>query len=207
MKRSLSSHQWLKRQQKDFYVKEALRQGWRSRASFKLLELQEKYHFIKEASGIIDLGCAPGGWSQVASQQSGKKGFTLGVDLLPMDPIDYVEFIQGDFTDDHILQSIMTQLAGRKVDIVLSDMAPNMSGIKLVDQAKSIYLAELALEFASNLLCNKGEGVFVVKLFHGVDFDNIIREIRARFSSVKVIKPKSSRAESKEVYAIAQFRK
>jgi 23S rRNA (uridine2552-2'-O)-methyltransferase len=204
MARSKSSGRWLAEHFDDPYVKQAQQQGWRSRAAFKLIELQEKYALIRPGMTVVDLGAAPGGWCQVAGPLVGARGRVIALDILPMAPVPGVEFIHGDFTEDEPLQALVRMLEGNEVDLVLSDMAPNMSGMATVDQAKSMYLAELALEFARAHL--KPGGDLVVKLFQGADFDGFVREVRSLFGKVQVIKPKASRARSNEVYLLARGR-
>lgn len=204
MARSKSSGRWLAEHFDDPYVKQAQQQGLRSRAAFKLLELQEKYTLIRPGMTVIDLGAAPGGWCQVVRPLVGSRGRVVALDILPMTPVPGVEFIHGDFTEDEPLQALERALGGAEVDLVLSDMAPNISGMAPVDQAKSMYLAELALEFARAHL--KPGGNFVVKLFQGADFDGFVREVRSLFGKVQVIKPKASRSRSNEVYLLARDR-
>lgn len=201
MARSKSSGRWLAEHFDDHYVKQAQQRGLRSRAAFKLLELQEKYRLIRPGMTVVDLGAAPGGWSQIARPLVGESGRVIALDLLPMEPLAGVEFIEGDFTEDGPLQALEDVLGQTGVDLVMSDMAPNMSGVAVVDQAKAMYLAELALEFARSQL--KPGGDFVVKLFQGADFDRFLREVRSRFRTVQVVKPKASRPRSKEVYLLA----
>ncbi len=200
--RSKSSKRWLTEHFDDPYVKRAQKLGLRSRSAFKLLELDEKYHLIKPGACIVDLGCAPGGWSQIAMTRAGKAGRVIGVDILSMDPIEGVEFIEGDFTEDEPLALLEAALAGKQADLVLSDMAPNMSGMTATDQAKAIYLAELALEFVRSHL--KPGGDFLVKMFHGQGFDAYVGTIRTLFDKVMVRKPGASRPRSREVYLLAQ---
>ena len=204
MARSKSSGRWLAEHFDDPYVKQAQQQGLRSRAAFKLLELQEKYTLIRPGMTVIDLGAAPGAWSQVARPQVGSAGRVVALDILPMAPVSGVEFIQGDFTEDEPVRALELALGGAAVDLVLSDMAPNISGMATVDQARSMYLAELALEFARAHL--KPGGDLVVKLFQGADFDSFVREVRSLFAKVQVIKPKASRPRSNEVYLLARDR-
>jgi 23S rRNA (uridine2552-2'-O)-methyltransferase len=204
MARSKSSGRWLAEHFDDPYVKQAQQQGLRSRAAFKLLELQEKYKLIRPGMTVVDLGAAPGGWSQVVSPLVGSRGRVIALDILPMPPVPGVEFIHGDFTEDEPLQALERALEGAGVDLVLSDMAPNMSGMATVDQARSMYLAELALEFSRAHL--KPGGDLVVKLFQGADFDGFVREVRSLFGKVQVIKPKASRSRSNEVYLLARDR-
>ncbi|MBI3562210.1 MAG: 23S rRNA methyltransferase [Gammaproteobacteria bacterium] len=202
MSRSKSSQRWLHAHFKDPYVKLAHAAGLRSRAIFKLKEIDHKYNLIKPTGTIIDLGAAPGGWSEYAAQQAGARGTVIALDILPMQTLPGVGFILGDFTQAAVLEQLVAALQGRRVDLVMSDMAPNMSGIKGVDQLKSIYLAELALEFATGVL-NQG-GHYLVKLFHGEGFDTYVKSVRGLFDKVQVIKPEASRAKSSEVYLLAR---
>lgn len=201
MKRSKSSHRWLKEHFDDPYVKMAQQAGYRSRAAFKLLELQEKDRLIQPGMVVVDLGAAPGGWMQVAKNLVGRQGLVVGLDLLAITPIPETEFIQGDFTSQAVYDDLSSRLAGRPVNIVLSDLAPNMSGLKAVDQPKSIYLVELALDFAKQHL--KSGGTFVAKVFQGEGFDAVMQDCREHFASVKTRKPKASRGRSPEVYLLA----
>ena len=204
MARSKSSKRWLSEHFDDHYVKLAQQQGLRSRSAFKLLELQEKYQLLKPGMVVVDLGAAPGGWCQVVKPLIGDTGCLIALDILEIDPIDGVQIIQGDFTEEEPLRLLEESLGGRKVDLVLSDMAPNMSGMATIDQAKAMYLAELALEFVREHL--KPGGNYVVKLFQGTDFDGYVREVRSMFGKVQVRKPKASRPRSKEVYLLARDR-
>jgi 23S rRNA (uridine2552-2'-O)-methyltransferase len=204
MARSKSSNRWLSEHFDDHYVKMAQQQGLRSRSAFKLLELQEKYQLIKPGMIVVDLGAAPGGWCQVVRSLVGDSGKLLALDILEMEPIHGVEFIHGDFTEDESLQALEAALGGRAVDLVLSDMAPNMSGMATIDQPKAMYLAELALEFVKHHL--KPGGDYVVKLFQGTDFDVYVRQVRSLFKKVQVRKPKASRPRSREVYLLARDR-
>ena len=204
MARSKSSNRWLSEHFDDHYVKMAQQQGLRSRSAFKLLELQDKYQLIKPGMIVVDLGAAPGGWSQVVRPLVKDSGKVLALDILEMEPIHGVEIIQGDFTEDEALQALEAALGGRAVDLVLSDMAPNMSGMATIDQSKAMYLAELALEFVKAYL--KPRGDYVVKLFQGTDFDVYVREVRSLFKKVQVRKPKASRPRSREVYLLARDR-
>jgi 23S rRNA (uridine2552-2'-O)-methyltransferase len=188
----------------DHYVKMAQQKGLRSRSAFKLLELQEKYALIKPGMVVVDLGAAPGGWCQVVLPLVGKSGQVVALDILEMEPIGGVDFVLGDFTEEESLQALEGALGSRSVDLVLSDMAPNMSGMSTIDQAKAMYLAELALEFVRSRL--KPGGDFVVKLFQGTDFDSYVREVRSLFNKVQVRKPKASRPRSREVYLLARDR-
>jgi len=205
MKRSKSSQNWLKRHFDDPYVKQAQKAGYRSRAVFKLLEIQEKRRIIKPGQVIVDLGAAPGGWSQVAVPMVGRKGAVIALDILPMDPIEGVDFIQGDFSEQDVHDQLMTTINGRSVDLVMSDMAPNISGLKAVDQPRAMYLAELALDFARDVL--KPGGDFLVKVFQGEGFDEFLKQVRAAFQKVVIRKPQASRPKSREVYLLAQGKK
>ncbi|MBB72770.1 MAG: 23S rRNA (uridine(2552)-2'-O)-methyltransferase RlmE [Legionellales bacterium] len=199
-KRSKSSHRWLREHFKDEFVQRAQKQGYRSRAVYKLLEIQEKDHLIGPAMTVVDLGAAPGGWSQLAREWVGPKGTIIGLDLLEIEPLAGVEFIQGDFTDDDVLTALNQLVGERNVDVVMSDMAPNTSGLTAVDQPRSMYLAELAMEFARQMLLPKGK--FIVKLFQGEGFDEYVRAARATFTKVVIRKPKASRPRSREVYLV-----
>ena len=201
MKRSKSSRAWLDEHASDIYVKQAQAQGYRSRAVFKLLEIQEKDKILKPSQIVVDLGAAPGGWSQVAKRCVGGKGEVFALDILEMEPLPGVYFIQGDFTELAVLEQLQAAVGDKPVNVVLSDMAPNMSGLKGVDQPKSTYLAECALSFAQEVL--KPGGVFLVKVFQGEGFDDFLRQMRAFFTLVKVRKPKSSRSRSRELYLLA----
>jgi 23S rRNA (uridine2552-2'-O)-methyltransferase len=206
MAKSKSSKRWLAEHFDDHYVKLAQQKGLRSRAAFKLLELQDRYQLVRPGMTVVDLGAAPGGWCQVVQPLLGERGRLIALDILPLEPLAGVEFIEGDFTEEEPLRRLEACLQGGAVDLVLSDMAPNMSGMATVDQAKAMYLAELALEFVREWL--KPGGDFVVKLFQGSDFDSYLREIRSLFDKAQVIKPKASRPRSKEVYVLARgFRK
>lgn len=202
MARSKSSRRWLDRHFSDDYVKRARNAGYRSRAVFKLLEIQEKDRLIGPGQVVVDLGAAPGGWSQVARDLVGPDGVIIALDILPMEPLAGVIFIEGDFREDAPLARLREVLAGREVDIVMSDMAPNVSGVGAVDQARSMYLCELALLFATESL--KSGGDFLVKVFQGEGFDEYLQEVRRRFGSVAVRKPKASRSKSREVYLVAR---
>jgi 23S rRNA (uridine2552-2'-O)-methyltransferase len=204
MAKSKSSKRWLAEHFDDPFVKLAQQRGLRSRAAFKLQELQDKYSLIKPGMTVVDLGAAPGGWCQVAQPLVGVGGRVIALDILGMEPIAGVEFILGDFTEDEPLQRLEEALGGVAVDLVMSDMAPNISGMATVDQAKAMYLAELALEFVRQHL--KPGGDFVVKLFQGADFDCFVRQVRSLFDKVQVVKPKASRPRSKEVYLLARGR-
>jgi 23S rRNA (uridine2552-2'-O)-methyltransferase len=205
MARSRTSHRWLREHFNDPYVKKAQAEGFRSRAAYKLDELLDRDRLIRPGMTIVDLGAAPGGWSQVAGRALAGRGRVAALDILDMPSIPLVDFIQGDFREESAVQALESLLAGATVDLVLSDMAPNMSGVESVDQARSMHLAELAREFALTWL--RPDGDFLVKLFHGVGFDDYIRDLRRHFTKVVVRKPKASRARSNEVYALATGRK
>lgn len=205
MARSKSSKRWLEEHFDDTYVKRAQAEGLRSRAVFKLTELDEKYGLLAPGMVVVDLGAAPGGWSEVVAPRVGKGGRVIALDVLPMEPLPGVEFIEGDFTESEPLEALETALGGRKADLVLSDMAPNMSGVTVTDQAKAIYLAELAFEFAAEHL--KPGGHFLVKLFQGEGFDAFVQRCRKAYQSVVVRKPDASRPRSREVYLLARHRR
>ena len=202
MARSKSSSRWMQEHFADEYVKMAQAQGYRSRAVFKLKEIQDKDQLIKPGMNIIDLGAAPGGWSQFARPIIGKKNKIIALDILPMEPIDGVDFIQGDFREQAVLDQLYAVLDGAPVNMVMSDMAPNMSGNKGVDQPSAIYLGELALETAKTVLMK--DGVFLVKLFHGAGFEEFFKEVQQSFAKVAIRKPKASRPRSNEVYILAK---
>jgi 23S rRNA (uridine2552-2'-O)-methyltransferase len=200
MSRSKSSKNWLKEHHDDAYVLQARKDGYRSRAVYKLIEIQQKDQILKSGQFVLDLGAAPGGWSEYVAQFAGSEGRLIAVDLLPIEAIGGVEFIQGDFTEAKILDQILDLVDNQALDLVLSDMAPNISGIETVDQPKSIYLAELAFELARD--CLNQNGSFVVKLFQGEGFEELTSALRLTFKSVKFRKPKASRARSREIYAV-----
>jgi len=204
-KRSKSSARWLTEHFDDPYVKQAQQQGLRSRAAFKLIELNDKYHFLHKGMRVVDLGSAPGGWSQVVQRELGSNGRIIALDILPMDPVEDVTFIEGDFTEDEPLALLEAALDGQNADLVLSDMAPNMSGMGAVDQPRAMYLAELALAFAEQWL--EPGGSFVVKVFHGEGFDSFVQQARSLFEKVQVRKPSASRPRSREVYILGHRRK
>ncbi len=201
MARSKSSSRWLREHFNDPFVKRAQAEGWRSRAVFKLEELIERDRLLKPGMVIVDLGAAPGGWSQVARERLGDKGRVIALDILPMQGIGGVEFILGDFREDTVLGQLEQALGGEEVDLVLSDMAPNMSGVNAVDQPRSMHLVELAEEFAARHL--RTGGAFLTKVFQGEGFDDFVRRLRAGYERVSIRKPKASRARSPEVYALA----
>lgn len=201
MKRSKSSRRWLDRHFKDEFVLKSHKDGFRSRAVYKLQEIQERDRIIKPGQVIVDLGAAPGGWSQYAGRIVGAKGRMVALDILPMDPLENVEFIQGDFREDSVLAQLQGLLDGSSVDLVISDMAPNVTGMTVVDQPRAMYLCELALDFAGRVL--KPGGGLVVKVFQGEGFDQFLGNLRNSFSRVVTRKPKASRQQSREVYLVA----
>ena len=196
-----SSRRWMHEHLSDEFVKKAQKEGYRSRAVYKLLEIVEKKAIIRNGDKVLDLGAAPGGWSQVAAKLVGSQGKVIASDILPIELIDGVDFLQGDFTEQSVYDDLLVMTDGAKVDVVLSDMAPNMSGQLSVDQPKSMYLAELAIEMAIKTL-NPG-GSFVVKVFQGDGFDVFVQNAKKAFKKVSVIKPKASRPRSKEAYLLA----
>ncbi|QGX40567.1 23S rRNA (uridine(2552)-2'-O)-methyltransferase RlmE [Permianibacter aggregans] len=202
MARSKSSSQWLKRHFDDPYVKQAQKEGWRSRAIYKLKEIDDKDHIVKPGMVVADLGAAPGSWSQYVVQKVGDKGRVFALDILPMDGIAGVDFIQGDFREESVLAAFDAMLEGRAVDLVLSDMAPNMSGMNTVDQPRAMYLLELALEFARAHL--KPGGDLVVKMFQGEGSDAYLADLRNTFKNVKIRKPDASRDRSREIFVVAR---
>lgn len=201
-KKGSSSKGWLKEHFDDSYVQRAQREGYRSRACYKLLELNEKDKLIKPGMTVIDLGSAPGGWSQVAVDLVGHKGRVVASDILPMDGLAGVDFVQGDFTDQQVFDSIMELLDGQAVDLVISDMAPNMSGMAAIDQPQSMYLVELALDMARQVL--RPGGCFVAKVFQGEGFDTLLKEMRESFKVVQSRKPAASRSRSREIYQLGK---
>jgi 23S rRNA (uridine2552-2'-O)-methyltransferase len=202
MARTKSSASWLARHLSDPFVKQAQRDGYRSRSAYKLIELQEKDRLIRPGMRIMDLGAAPGGWSQVASRLVGQKGRVLATDILPMDSLRNVDFIQGDFTEDAIVRQLLDWLGGEKFDLILSDIAPNLTGIDSADQASSIHFLELALDTVRRTL--KPGADFVAKMFQGSGSDQYLKELRAHFEKVLIRKPAASRKESREVYLVAK---
>ena len=193
---------WIKQHIKDPYVKQSQKDGYRSRASYKLLEIVEKERMIRPGMTVVDLGSAPGGWSQVASRLVGHEGRVHALDILPMDPIAGVDFIQGDFTEQDITDDLLLLIGNRPVDLVISDMAPNLTGAKAIDQPAMMYLAELAIDLTTQVL--KPDGVFISKVFQGEGFDQFVRHVRTLFNSVSMKKPEASRAKSREVYLVAK---
>lgn len=205
MAKNKTSRQWVHDHINDPYVKQAQAQGFRSRAAFKLMQIDDKDRLLGPGKVVVDLGSTPGGWSQVASKKVGAAGRVVAIDLLPMEPVHGVHFILGDFREDEPLAELVELLEGRRVDLVLSDMAPNLSGIAVTDQARSIHLLELALEFAREHL--KSGGDMLVKVFQGSGFDELRREMEQLFTSVAVRKPDSSRDRSAEVYLLCRGRR
>ena len=201
-KRTKSSARWLAEHASDEFVKRAKAEGWRSRAVFKLAEIQERERLLKPGIRCVDLGAAPGGWSQYAARIVGGSSRIVATDILPMDAIPGVEFVQGDFREESVLEQVLAAVGSERVDLVLSDMAPNMAGIDAVDQPRSMYLAELALEFADRVLTPGGDAL--IKLFQGAGFDEIVREARRRYGRVVTKKPKASRTRSPEIYLLAR---
>ncbi|SDR68738.1 23S rRNA Um-2552 2'-O-methyltransferase [Halopseudomonas litoralis] len=200
--RSKTSKGWLKEHFDDPYVKKAQKDGYRSRASYKLLEIQEKDRLLRPGITVLDLGSAPGGWSQVASRVIGEKGRIIASDILPMDSIPDVTFIEGDFTEDAVFEAILAAIGDSGVDLVISDMAPNMSGTPEVDQPRAIYLCELALDMACRVLHPGGD--FLIKVFHGEGFDDYFKEMRGRFDKMVTRKPGASRDRSRETYLLGK---
>jgi 23S rRNA (uridine2552-2'-O)-methyltransferase len=203
MPRSKTSRQWLHRHVTDPYVQRSKREGYRSRSAYKLAEIDDRDHILAPGKVVVDLGSAPGGWSQVAAKRVGPRGRVLAIDLLPMDPVAGVDFVQGDFTKKSGLASVRKIVGDGRVDVVLSDMAPNMSGIPVSDQARSMELAEIARDFAL-LHLQAAEGVFLVKVFQGAGYDEYLKSLRASFRKVVVRKPEASRDESAEQYLLAR---
>jgi 23S rRNA (uridine2552-2'-O)-methyltransferase len=202
MAKSKSSKGWLKEHFDDQYVKMSQEDGVRSRAVYKLQEMDEKDKLIKPGLNIVDLGAAPGGWSEYVAKKLNDKGTIVATDILPMDHLPGVTFVQGDFREESVLNNILAQLENNQVDLVLSDMAPNITGVDSIDQPSSIYLVELALDFAQQTLTKNGR--FLVKVFQGSGFDEYLKSVRESFTQVKIRKPKASRARSREVYIFAQ---
>jgi len=202
MKRTRTSKAWMREHVNDPYVQLARKEGWRSRAAFKLMEIDHRDKLLRRGEVVVDLGAAPGGWSQVAFKRVGDGGLVLALDLLEMEPIHGVHFIQGDFRDDAVLHRLEEMLGKREVGLVMSDMAPNMSGVPLVDQARIMHLAELGLEFCKAHL--KPDGAFLVKAFQGSDYEGFVRTMRESFRTVAVRKPDASRDRSPELYLLGR---
>ncbi len=201
MQPSKTSKQWMREHVNDPYVQMAQKDGYRSRAAYKLLEINQKDRLLKPGMVVVDLGATPGGWSQIAAREVGRAGKVIALDLLPLDPIPGVDFIQGDFREEAVLKQLQDLLAGKKVGLVISDMAPNMSGVLNADLARALYLAELAMEFALEQL--QADGQFLVKVFQGAGFEAYLKTMRSRFVKVVSRKPKASRDRSSEVYLLA----
>jgi 23S rRNA (uridine2552-2'-O)-methyltransferase len=202
MAKTASSRKWLDRQHSDPYVKQAQREGYRSRAAYKLLEIQEKDRILRPGMRVLDLGAAPGSWCQIAARLVGPSGSVVALDLLPMDPLPGVSILQGDFREPEMLERLCATLGGEPLDLVLSDMAPNITGMSVVDQPRAMYLVELALELARLRL--QSGGSLVVKVFQGTGFDEVLLELRRSFARVVSRKPKSSRSQSRELYLVAK---
>jgi 23S rRNA (uridine2552-2'-O)-methyltransferase len=202
MARSKSSARWLREHFSDEYVRRAQQEGYRSRAVYKLLEIHNKDRLLRPGLTVVDLGAAPGGWSQLAVRLAARQGAVIALDILPIEPLTGVECIEGDFREMTVLDRLLAALNGRPVDLVMSDMAPNTSGIKAVDQPRGMYLAELALDFARR--CLRPGGDFLVKVFQGEGYDAFLKDLRAAFATVAPRKPKASRARSAEQYLLAR---
>jgi 23S rRNA (uridine2552-2'-O)-methyltransferase len=200
MKRSKTSKQWMSEHVNDPFVQLAQKEGYRSRAAYKLLEIDEKDKLLKSGMVVVDLGATPGGWSQIAARKVGDSGKVIALDLLPLHPIHGVEFIQGDFREDDVLAQLEKTLGGKQIGLVISDMAPNISGVGVADQARAMYLCELALDFAVQHL--RPEGSFLIKVFQGAGFEEYLKLMRGHFSKVVSRKPKASRDRSSEVYLL-----
>ncbi|MEK6747824.1 MAG: SAM-dependent methyltransferase [Pseudomonadota bacterium] len=205
MAKSKSSRRWLQEHVNDPYVKQAQQQGYRSRAAFKLLELDQRDHLLRPGMTVVDLGAAPGSWSQIAAQRVGRLGHVVALDILPTEPLEGVTVLQLDFTVDAALTALDQALNGRVVDLVICDIAPNITGIDSVDQPRAIYLVELALDFALKKLRPGGD--FLVKVFQGAGAEEFIKLCRPAFTSLAIRKPKASRPRSNEVYVLARRRK
>ena len=204
-RRSKSSDRWLKEHFSDPFVQKAQAQGWRSRAVFKLEEIDRREKLIQPGMTVVDLGAAPGAWSQYARRKVGRNGCVVAADILPMEPLAGVDFVQGDFREEEVVEAIVAALGGRPADVVLSDMAPNLSGLDAIDQPRSIHLAELALELATRVL--KPGGSVLIKTFQGGGFQELVAAARQRFAKVRFAKPEASRSRSPELYVLARGRK
>lgn len=202
MKRSKSSKRWLKEHFDDEYVKRALKEGYRSRAVYKLQEIDARDRLLRPGLRVVDLGAAPGGWAQYAAARVGASGRVVAVDILPMDPLPHVEVVHGDFTDDAVLATVLAKLGGEAVDLVMSDMAPNISGVAVSDQARAMYLAELAVDFAVKTL--RPGGQLLTKVFQGEGFPELYRNLQLNFAQVLTRKPQASRARSREIYLVGK---
>ncbi len=197
-----SSRRWLQRHVDDEYVKRARADGYRSRAAYKFIEIDDRDRLLRPGMTVVDLGAAPGGWSQVAAQRVGDKGMVVALDILPMDPLGDVRVLKGDFTDENVLENLLAALGERKIDLVISDMAPNISGMAAVDQPRAMYLAELTLDLARQTLAPNGD--LLVKVFQGEGFEHFYKEVRQCFAKTVIRKPKASRAKSREMYLLAR---
>lgn len=202
MARSKSSGRWLQEHFSDSFVQQAKKNGYRSRAAYKLLEVQNKDKLIKPGMRVVDLGAAPGGWSQLAAQWVGSRGHVYALDVLPMDSLADVTFVQGDFTEEAVLQQLLNHLGESQIDLVISDMAPNLSGMRAIDQPKVMYLAELALDLARQVM--KPNGDMLIKVFQGEGFDSLLQQLRQAFTQVRSRKPEASRDRSREIYLLAR---
>ena len=202
MARSKSSGRWLQEHFSDSFVQQAKKDGYRSRAAYKLLEVQNKDKLIKPGMRVVDLGAAPGGWSQLAAQWVGSRGHVYALDVLPMDSLADVTFVQGDFTEEAVLQQLLNHLGESQIDLVISDMAPNLSGMRAIDQPKVMYLAELALDLARQVM--KPNGDMLIKVFQGEGFDSLLQQLRQAFTQVRGRKPEASRDRSREIYLLAR---
>jgi 23S rRNA (uridine2552-2'-O)-methyltransferase len=202
MSRTKSSKRWLQEHFDDVYVKKAQAEGYRSRAVYKLKEVDEKESLLKPGMTVVDLGAAPGGWTQYVSQKLNGKGRIVALDILPMDALPDVDFLQGDFREDEVLEELINLIPERSIDLLLSDMAPNMSGSTAIDIPRAMYLVELAFDFAEKML--KPGGTMLVKIFHGSGFDDLVKQARASFDKVVIRKPSASRSRSKETYLLAK---
>lgn len=202
MKRTKSSKRWLQEHFDDVYVKKAQAEGYRSRAVYKLKEVDDKESLLKPGMTVVDLGAAPGGWTQYVSEQLKGSGHIIALDILPMDALPDVDFILGDFREEEVFQKLINLIPERSVDLLLSDMAPNMSGSKAIDIPRAMYLVELAFDFAEKML--KPGGAMLTKVFHGSGFDDLVKQARSSFEKVVIRKPLASRARSKETYLLAK---
>jgi 23S rRNA (uridine2552-2'-O)-methyltransferase len=201
-RRSKSSDRWLKEHFADPFVQRAQSEGWRSRAVFKLEEIDRRERLLKAGMVCVDLGAAPGAWSQYAARRVGAKGTVVASDLLPMPELPGVQFVPGDFRDEEVFQRVLSLLPAQGVDVLLSDMAPNLSGVDVIDQPRSMYLAELALDLAGRVL--KPGGDALIKVFQGSGFQELVQEARGKFGRVKLVKPQASRSRSPEIYLLAR---
>jgi 23S rRNA (uridine2552-2'-O)-methyltransferase len=202
MKRQAKTHAWHQRHVNDYYVRQSVEQGYRSRSAYKLMEIDDQDHLLKPGMVVVDLGCAPGGWCQVAVERMKGQGRIVGIDLLEMTGLNHVRFLQGDFTEDAGLEQVEAALDGKAVDLVLSDMAPNITGVVVTDQARSYQLAELALDFAAKHL--QPDGAFLIKVFQGAGFEDYMKAMREEFRKVVARKPDASRDRSREVYLLGR---